>query len=112
MKSLNFKLISNSKEIINERVNYYETGNILKFKVNEDLYEYNKLNNVLIKKDSEKELTINFKEKLIIINLLSNNIKVDYPMEESSIKKDDDKVILNYTLESDETIENTIIIEF
>lgn len=112
MKSLNFKLLNNTKEIINKDVNYFESGNILNFKVDEDLYEYDKSNNILKKRDNEKELTINFKEKLIIINLLSNNIKIDYPMETSSIKKDENKVILNYTLESDSTIENTIIIEF
>lgn len=112
MLTLNFKLLSNNEELINENTNYFEKDNIIKFKINDDLYEYDKENTILIKKDQEKELTINFKEKVIIINLISNNIKVDYQMEKSIIKIDKNKVNLIYTLESDESLENSIFIEF
>ena len=112
MKKLIFKLFNNNHEVINEIVNYYESNNIIKFKIKDELYEYDKDNTILIKKDEEKEIIMNFQEKLIIINLLSNNIKIDYPMNECSIKIDKNNTILKYTLESEETVENTIFIEF
>ncbi|MCH5166825.1 MAG: hypothetical protein J1F35_02935 [Erysipelotrichales bacterium] len=112
MNKLTFKLLSNNKEIINEQINYLKQENIIKFKINDDNYEYDEKNIILVKRDSEKELTINFKEKVIIINLLSNNIKIDYPMDKSDANINNNIVILNYTLESDKTVENTIIIEF
>lgn len=112
MLSLDFKLISNGSEKINTTINYFQKNNILNFKINEDLYQYNINEYILIKKDSEKEITMNFNKKVIIIHLFSNNIKIDYPMDKCAYKIHKNHVELTYTLNQDVEINNKIVIDY
>ena len=112
MNKLKFKLITNDEEIIDEEVNYFEKDNIINFKIADDIYQLDKEKIILIKKDQEKELTMNFKEKLIIINLYTNNIKIDYSIDNCKINKEKNIIKIDYTLESENKIKNSIFIEF
>lgn len=112
MEKLKFKLISNNKEIINEEVAYYKKDNTINFKINDELYKLDTKKIILTKIDKEKELVINFKEKVIIIYAKYENITLDYPMLESTIKTSDKSYSLSYTLEEDKLLSNTIVIEF
>lgn len=112
MNKLHFIMESNKKEIINEHVAYYTKDEIIVFKINDDIYKYDKKNIILSKKDFEKELVIKFNEKLILIEVNINNIKIDYPISEVNIKTTENKMLLSYKLDSGEQLNNTITIEF
>lgn len=112
MLTLDFKLISNESEKINTTVDYFQKNNILNFKINNDLYQYDINEYILIKKDQEKEITINFKKEVIIINIKSNNIKIDYPMDKSTYKISKNHVELTYMLKQDIEITNKIFIDY
>lgn len=112
MEKLKFCLISNNKEIINDVIAYYKKDNTINFKINEDLYKFDKEKIILTKIDKEKELVIKFKEKVIIIYAKKENISLDYPMVKSSINIEPNRYNLSYSLDEDKTLENTIIIEF
>lgn len=112
MKEISFKLISNGIEIINEKTSYYEKDNTINFCVKGDIYKFDKKNFILRKKDKEKELVININEKVIIIEVIKEGISVDYPINVIMTEISNFKVLLSYRLDSEEELENTIIIEF
>lgn len=112
MERLNFKMVSNNKEIINDNVAYYKKDNNINFKINEEIYIYDKKAKILTKKDKEKELVIKFKEKVIIITAKKEGIKFSYPMSKSSIKETSKLIILSYILDEEEPLHNSIFIEF
>lgn len=112
MEKLHFKMLSNNKEIINENISYYKKDNIINFKINDDLYNLDLENIILTKKDKEKELVINFKDRDILITVLTDDIKVRYPIASSSIKKTEKGFKLDYLLDEGEKLNNCIIIEF
>ncbi len=55
MNKLHFIMESNKKEIINEYPAYYTKDEKIIFKINDEIYQYDKKNIILSKKDSEKE---------------------------------------------------------
>lgn len=112
MLTLDFKLISNNLEKINTTVNYFQKNNTLNFKIDKDIYQYNIDEYILTKKDKEKIITMNFKKKVIIIHLLSNNIKIDYPMDKCAYNIAKRHVELTYTLKQDIIIDNKIFIDY
>ena len=105
MKEISFKLISNGIEIINEKTSYYEKDNTINFCIKGDVYKFDKKNVILRKKDQEKEL-------VIIIEVIKEGISVDYPINVITTEISDSKVFFSYSLDSEEELENTIIIEF
>lgn len=112
MKRLNFRLISNKETQINKESNYFIKDNTLFFKDNEDCYQYNINNKIFIKKDKEKELTIDISNNNIIITLLENNYQFDMPIEVIKCENEDNKIVIEYTFMSDEQITNCIIIDY
>ena len=112
MNKLHFIMESNKKEIINEYPAYYTKDEKIIFKINDEIYQYDKKNIILSEKDSEKELVIKFKEKLIIIAVNINNIKIDYPIAKVNVQTDEKKVLLSYELDDIEPLNNRITIEF
>lgn len=112
MKEISFKLISNGKEIINEKTSYYEKDNTIYFCIKGDVYKFDKKNVILRKKDQEKELVIKINEKVIIIEVIKEGISFDYPINVITTEISDSKVFFSYSLDSEEELENTIIIEF
>lgn len=112
MKQLLFQLTTNDKKVIDRKVNYYKSGDIYNFKIDEDLYQFDSQNIILTKKDQEKEININFLEKLIIITILENNIKIDYPLEECYYDTTKNSYKLFYVLDSDNPLKNSIVIDF
>ena len=112
MLTLDFKLISNESETINTTVNYFQRNDILNFKINDNIYQYDVNKYIIIKKDFEKEITMNFNKKVIIIHLFSNNIEIDYPMDKGSYKVSKGHAELTYTLKQDIEINNKILIDY
>lgn len=112
MNTLRFKLISNKIEIINQEVNYFKDNNIFKFKVNNELYEYHLENNILIKKNSESIIKVDFDKKKMTINI--NSINQDFLMDIDDIivKKENNHIELMYSFINDEKTTNCIIIEY
>ena len=106
MKEISFKLISNGIEIINEKTSYYEKDNTINFCIKGDVYKFDKKN------VQEKELVIKINEKVIIIEVIKEGISVDYPINVITTEISDSKVFFSYSLDSEEELENTIIIEF
>lgn len=112
MLNLNFKLVTNDVEKIDTKVNYYKKDKVFNFKIENDIYQYKSDEYILIKKDTEKEITMDFKKKVIIINLLSNNIKIDYPMDKCHYYEENNHIELTYTLNQDIIINNKILIDY
>lgn len=112
MQTLHFKLISNNNEIINDKTTYYIKDNIIHFYIDECFYKYDLTNHIFSKKDNEKELVINFNKKVILIECLKENMKFDYPIDKITKKNSKNNVQLEYTLDGEEKLVNTIIIEF
>lgn len=112
MQTLNFQLITNDSKKINSKVNYFQKNSILNFKIEDDIYQFNIEECLLVKKDQEKEITMDFKKKVIIIHLFSNNIKIDYPMDKCTYQIHKNHVELIYTLNQDIVINNKILIDY
>lgn len=112
MKRLAFTLKTNDKLIINETVGYYVKENKMIFKIKERIYYFNIIEKTLEIKDKEKNLYIDFNNNVIIINLLNNNIKVDYPILKSNLLVKEKSIYLEYVLDGDELIKNVIEIEY
>lgn len=64
------------------------------------------------KKRSRKRNYYGFQEKVIIIHLFSNNIKIDYPMDKCTYQINKNHVELIYTLNQDIVINNKILIDY
>lgn len=111
MLSLKYKFISNNKDIINGNFNYFTKDNKIKFMANKENYEYDSTNNILTKKDSDKILAMNFKEKVIKITLIANNITIDYPINVTVFNTTSNSLEVEYIL-SEENITNYILIEY
>lgn len=112
MKRLIFKLISNKDIIIDRELNYILKDNIIKFKIDDTLYEYDITNNIFSKKDKDSLITINFKDKNMKIKL--HEIDNDFYMDiiDVDIKNNKSKIELTYTFINDEKTTNCIIIEY
>ena len=59
MEKLKFVLQSDGVDAINREVNYYIKDNVIKFKIEKTLYEYD-LNKDVLKKSDENLLTMDF----------------------------------------------------
>ncbi len=112
MNRLHFKLISNQETLIDTITNYIKSNNNLKFKVNNDLYEYHLEKLTLIKKSKDSKITIDFKNKIIKIKL--HNISDEFIMDISDIfiENNEDIIKLEYSFYNDEKTTNYIIIEY
>lgn len=112
MEKLRLKFTSNNNVVIEDTISYYIKDNIVFFKAKDRVFNLNLIKKILNVKDKEKELSINFNDNVIIITLLNNNIKVDYPISNSMIDIKDNYIYLEYVLDSDEIIKNVIEIEY
>lgn len=112
MNMLIFKLISNKKEEINEKVSYYINNDNINFKIGNTLYKYNLIDDVLIKSDSEISLTIDPNNYIIYVKLMENGLEFNMPIDEVKIVKNNKEITIKYTLLSDEIIENEIYLKY
>lgn len=112
MLKLSFKLITNRSEIINETSNYFIKDNVINFKINEETYSYNLIDDVMIKKNKESSINIDLKNKIIQITLLEQGLTFDMEIIDSKVKKDSNLIEFEYTFESDEKNTNCITINY
>jgi hypothetical protein len=102
MQLLKFKLISNSNTLINKKTNYYIKDNIINFKIDNDIYTYNK----------ESIITIDFENYNIIIEIPECNSMFNMEIKEYNIHIDNDNISIKYKYIADEIMTNSIFIQY
>lgn len=112
MKALKFKLISNKEVLIDEESTYYIKDNVINFKINNELYNYNLENNILIKTNKESKITIDFENYNIIIEILNNNLMFNMEILEYTIHIENNKISIKYKCLGEEETQNNIFIEY
>ena len=111
MEKLKFVLQSDGVDAINREVNYYIKDNVIKFKIDKTLYEYD-LNKDILKKSDESLLTMDFQNPLIVITLKENNYSFDIPIFNVLIEKEEHIIKISYDIEEDKMTNKRIIIEY
>lgn len=112
MKYLKFQLKTNNQEVINEKSNYLIKDNMLTFKIQNDLYSFNLEANILIKKNQESVITMDFENYNIIIEVIGNNLMFNMEITEYNIVRNEGLIKITYKYMSDEITTNNIIIEY
>ena len=110
MKSLSFKLYSNNKLEIDEKVNYFIKDDVINFKIDKDTYKFNLNTNNLVKTNHEYTIDINLDKKLVLIAL--NGYTFEMNIINHSVNKNDNNIEIEYTYESEEITNNKIIINY
>ena len=111
MEKLKFILQSDGVDAINREVNYYIKDNVIKFKIDKTLYEYD-LNKDILKKSDESLLTMDFLNPLIMLTLKENNYCFDIPIFNVLIEKEERIIKISYDIEEDKMTNKRIIIEY
>ena len=111
MEKLKFILQSDGVDAINREVNYYIKDNVIKFKIDKTLYEYD-LNKDILKKSDESLLTMDFLNPLIMLTLKENNFCFDIPIFNVLIEKEERIIKISYDIEEDKMTNKRIIIEY
>lgn len=111
MEKLKFILQSDGVDAINREVNYYIKDNVIKFKIDKTLYEYD-LNKDVLKKSDENLLTMDFLNPLIMLTLKENNYSFDIPIFNFLIEKEEHIIKISYDIEEDKMTNKRIIIEY
>ena len=111
MKKLRFILQSDGVDNINRCINYYINENIIKFKIDNDLYEYN-LEKDILKKKNDTIILMDFLSLNFIITLKETNMSFDIPIYNVLIKKEDKCIEISYDIEEDKMTNKRIIIEY
>lgn len=111
MEKLKFVLQSDGVDAINREVNYYIKDNVIKFKIDKTLYEYD-LNKDILKKSDESLLTMDFLNPLIMLTLKENNYCFDIPIFNVLIEKEEHIIKISYDIEEDKMTNKRIIIEY
>lgn len=112
MKTLLFKLISNKKIEIDEKVSYYIKDNYINFKIGDTLYKYDEKEDILYKNDKEISLTIDPNNNIIYVKLMENGLVFNMPIDRVKITKKEGSIRIKYAVIEGEIIENEISIEF
>ena len=112
MKQLKFVLKTNNDIVIDKEVNYILKENILKFTIDETLYEYDIDSKIMKKKDKESLIEIDFNKSLIIITVLDINYSVDMEINDVIVQNKDNEINLKYTFMNDEKTTNCILIKY
>ena len=111
MEKLKFILQSDGVDAINREVNYYMKDNVIKFKIDKTLYEYD-LNKDILKKSDESLLTMDFLNPLIMLTLKENNYCFDITIFNVLIEKEERIIKISYDIEEDKMTNKRIIIEY
>ncbi len=111
MEKLKFILQSDGVDAINREVNYYIKDNVIKFKIDKTLYEYD-LNKDVLKKSDENLLTMDFLNPLIMLTLKENNYSFDISIFNVLIEKEEHIIKISYDIEEDKMTNKRIIIEY
>ena len=110
MKTLTFKLYSNNKLEIDEKVNYFIKDEVMNFKIDKDTYKYDLKTHNLVKTNHEYTIDINLEKKLVLIAL--NGYTFEMNIINHSIKNESNNIVIEYTYESEEITNNKIIINY
>jgi hypothetical protein len=110
MKTLTFKLYSNNKLEIDEKVNYFIKDDVMTFKIDKDTYKFDLNTNNLVKTNHEYTIDINLDKKLVLIAL--NGYTFEMNIINHNVKKEENNIEIEYTYESEEITNNRIIINY
>lgn len=111
MKTLKYTLLTQNQEEKVKLVNYIEKENVITFCVDDELFKFDSSLDILSKTNKEAIITIRFKERLIIIELLTEKYQLSMPIEDYNILKTDNIIRLEYSFMSDVKTTNCINIE-
>lgn len=111
MKKMKFILKSDKNIEIEEECSYYIKDDVIKFKIDSIIYEYDLNNKILVKKDKE-QIKIDFNNKNIIITLQEYNKDFFLPIENVSIKETKKRLEITYEIEEENKVCRQIIIEY
>lgn len=108
MKVLLFKLIKDKEIIINKELPYYINDNKINISDDEELYKININDNIFMKKNKESLIKIDFKKKLMHIDLLENDLHLDIPLLKSKFLSNKNLLELTYMLDDGENVVNKV----
>ena len=111
MKKLNFKLIKDNKNIINENnINCIILNNKILFNIDGIKYTFD--NNIFIKETKEEIIKLDFNKELctIILKEYNNNFNINIIV--TNIDNNNKFLKIEYKIETEENINNIISIEY
>lgn len=111
LKTLKYTLLTQNQEEKVKLVNYIEKENVITFCVDDELFKFDSSSDILSKTNKEAIITIRFKERLIIIELLTEKYQLSMPIDDYNILKTDNIIRLEYSFMSDVKTTNCINIE-
>lgn len=104
MKRLLFKMSSDSKELINKELPYYINENRLNFSDEQELYKIILNEHVFMKKNQESLIKIDFKKKLMHIDVLDSDLHLDIELKKSRFIITNNLIAFNYILDDGEDV--------
>ena len=111
MKKINFKLIKDNKNIINENnINCIIQNKKIIFSINGIKYSY--YNNIFIKETKEDIIKIDFNKELCTITLKEYNNSINLNINVINIENNNKFIRIEYIIETEENINNIISIEY
>ena len=111
MNKINFKLIKDNKNIINENnINYIIHNNKILFNIDGIKYSYS--NNIFIKENKEEIIKLDFKKELCTITLKEYNNSLNLNINLINIENNNNFIIIEYKIETEEKVNNIISIEY
>ena len=111
MKKLNFKLIKDNKNIINENnINCIIQNNKILFTIDGIKYTYE--NNILKKETKEEIIKLDFNKELCTITLKEYNNILNLNINVINIENNNKFIRIEYIIETEENINNIISIEY
>lgn len=111
MKKINFKLIKDNKNIINENnINCIIQNNKILFTIDNIKYSYN--NKVFIKETKEEIIKLDFINELCSITLKEYNKSLNLNITVLNIENNNKFIRIEYKIETEENINNIISIEY
>lgn len=111
MKKINFKLIKDNKNIINENnINCIIQNNKILFTIDGIKYSYN--NNIFIKETKEEIIKLDFNKELCTIMLKEYNHSLNIKINLLNIENNTKFIRIKYKIETEENINNIISIEY
>lgn len=110
MNKLNFILKKNEQYIINQKnINYLNYNNKIEFYF--DGFKYTYMDKVLYKDGKNELIKLDFNNKKCLISLKNNNYELFLSINLTKFVEEDNFIEIIYAIESEENVENKVIIE-
>lgn len=111
MQTINFTLTKNNNEIISKQnIKAINNKSKITFVINKEKYEYN--NRILIKENNTEKITLDFNKNMCTILLKEGDYILNCKIDSIIDEKNKNIVIINYKIETEEDVLNTIKLEY